>query len=419
MRKNILLAALAAVLSVLGSTAFAQKASELKYYNVRDLGLKLVNQGFQDCVRDGSAVKDAQVKGATEYDANMQKPAEATEKKVSEGPVNDGYFTRLPARIEGKVRKAVWDLGQNSAGIAIRFRSNAKVIGARWTLLNNFRMSHMTPTGICGFDLYALNDGEWRFVGTAQPNGKESINVFRRNMNGQMRDYVMFFPLYDGVIDLSIGVEEGAVVEQPTVIGNNPFGGKSTKPVVVYGTSVTQGGCATRPGMVFTNILSRKLKREFVNLGFSGNGRMDRIMAEEMARIDAGAYLIDCLGNCTQQTVKDSTEAFIKTIADAHPDVPVFMISNYPYAYEWIDAGTFEDVSGEDALWYDAYRKLRAEGYKNLRYIEIGGKHNPLDPMQGSAIGPDHEGTVDGCHLTDLGFLRMADFLYPYLKRVK
>lgn len=417
MKKNLLTAAFA-FLALSGTVSFAQKASELKFYDVRELGLPLVNQGFKDCVREGSALKDAQVKGAAELDANMQKPVDQTEKEVGKA-VNDGYYTRLSAGIEGKVRSAVWDLGQCSAGIALRFRTNAKTIGARWTLLNNFRMNHMTPTGICGFDLYAFDGKEWRFAGTAQPNGKESVNVFRRGMDGRMRDYVMFFPLYDGVIELALGVEEGAVIEQPTAIGDNPFGGEKVKPLVVYGTSITQGGCASRPGMVWTSILSRMLKRECVNLGFSGNGRMDLIMAQEMARIDAGAYLIDCLGNCTVKTVRDSTEQFIKTLALAHPDVPVIMMSNYPYQYQWLDAGTRQDVNEEDALWHQLYEKMRAEGLNNLQYLEIGGTHSAEEPMEGAATGPDNEGSVDGTHLTDLGFLRMAEFMYPHLKDIK
>lgn len=418
MKRFFMTVALIATLGTAG--AFAQKASELKYYDVRELGLPLVNQGFADCVRNGSALKDATVKTALDLDANMQKPSESAKaEEKGNVKVNDGYYTRLSSRIEGKVRQAVWDLGQNSAGIALRFRTNAKTIGAKWTLLNNFRMSHMTPTGICGFDLYAFDGKQWRFAGTAQPNGKESVNVFRRNMDGQMRDYVMFFPLYDGVIDLALGVEEGAVIEQPTVLGNNAFGGKSEKPLVFYGTSITQGGCASRPGMVYTSILSRMLKRECINLGFSGNGRMDRILAEEMARIDAGAYIIDCLGNCTVNTVRDSTEAFMKILWKARPNVPIIFLSNYPYQYQWLDEYTRNDVNEEDALWKQLYNKLRAEGLKNLRYIEIGGTHNALEPMEKAATGPDNDASVDGTHLTDLGFLRMAEYLYPYMKRIK
>jgi len=409
------------IAAVLCSTAaWAQSASDLKYYDVRELGLPIVNQGFKDCVRVGSSEKDANVKDATEYDSNMQKQKGNAAKSASPGgPVNDGYYTRLSSRIEGKVRGDVWGLGQSSAGIAVRFKTNSKAIGAKWTLLNNARMSHMTPTGICGFDLYAYDNGEWRFAGTAQPNGKQSINVFIRRMDGKMRDFVAFFPLYDGVIELALGVDGDAVIEQPTKLGDNPFGGKATTPLVFYGTSITQGGCATRPGMVYTNILSRMLGRECINLGFSGNGRMDKIMAEEMTRINAGAYIIDCLGNCTLDMVRDSTLNFIHTLAKAHPDTPIYMISNYVYQYQWLDESTRNDVKNEDELWFSLYKQMRKEGLKNLRYINIGCKNTPGKPMRGAATGPDNEGSVDGCHLTDLGFLRMAEFMYPYMKKIK
>lgn len=421
MKKTLLLTAVATMLLANATIASAQGARDLKFYDVRELGLPILNQGFDDCVRsNASAQKDAKIKGATEYDANMQKPADKADAAVKEnGPVNDGYYTRLSSRVEGKVRQAVWDLGQNSTGIAVRFRSNAKNIGVKWTLLANFRMNHMAPSGICGIDLYAYEDGQWLFVGTAQPNGKESVNFIRRNMDGKMRDFVMFLPLYDGVIDLAIGVEEGAKVEKPSKLGENGFGGSATKPLVFYGTSVTQGGCASRPGMVHTNILSRMLKRECVNLGFSGNGRMDFIMAEEISRIDAGAYIIDCLGNMTYQMVKDSTQAFIRKLASEHPTTPVIMVSNYPYQYQWIDKGTQDEVDREDEQWKAYYNQLKEEGFTNLRYVDIGGTHSHKNPMEGAATGPDNEAAVDGTHLTDLGFMRLAKFFYPILKIIE
>ena len=132
--------------------AAGQKASELKYCDVRELGLPVIGRGFADCIRQNDTV-------------------------------SDGYYTRLPASVQNSIRKAVWDLGQNSSGIAVRFRSDSKCIGAKWKLLNNFSMAHMAATGIRGLDLYALGeDNEWHFAGTAQPNGKESRNVFIRKM---------------------------------------------------------------------------------------------------------------------------------------------------------------------------------------------------------------------------------------------
>ena len=367
-------------MAVLASAnVFAQKASELKYYDVRELGLPVLGKGFDDCVRENDTI-------------------------------SDGFYTRLPADLQGVVRKAVWDLGQNSAGLAIRFRTNSKCIGAEWRPLNNFGMSHMTPTGVRGLDLYALVDGEWLFVGAGQPNGKKSRNVFIRKMNGEMREYIMYLPLYDGVINLSIGIDSTAVIEKPHVADLVPS--EKNLPIVFYGTSVTQGGCATRPGMAYPSIIERKLHRETVNLGFSGNGRMDKCLGEKIAKIPASMYVIDCLANCTSQIVKDSTEHFIRAIVEANPDVPVLMVSNYCYPYQYLDAQFQIDTPEENAIWKEFAQKFRKEGYKNVRYIDAYAKGN----MKKSPIGPDHEGTVDGVHMTDLGFLRFADFLIKYIK---
>ncbi len=377
-----------------GSQMWAQKSSQLKYHDVRELGLPILGKGFKDCVRANDTV-------------------------------SDGFYTRLPADIQNTVRKAVWDLGQNSAGLAVRFRSNSKCIGATWKPLNNFAMSHMTPTGIKGLDLYALVDGEWKFVGAGQPNGKNSRNVFIRKMDGQMREYIMYLPLYDGVIDLAIGIDSTAVIELPqapellpadyaaTLPTANKLSGEERRlPIVFYGTSVTQGGCATRPGMAYPAIIERKLGVETINLGFSGNGRMDKIMGEKVATIPASMYVIDCLANCTSQIVKDSTEHFIRAIVEANPNTPVLMVSNYCYPYQYLDAQFQKDTPEENAIWKEFAEKFRKEGYRNVRYIDAYANGN----MKKSPIGPDHEGTVDGVHMTDLGFLRFADFLIKYIK---
>lgn len=365
--------------------AAGQKASELEYYDVRELGLPVIGKGFTDCIRQNDTV-------------------------------SDGYYTRLPASVQNSIRKAVWDLGQNSSGIAVRFRSDSKCIGAKWKLLNNFSMAHMAATGIRGLDLYALGeDNEWHFAGTAQPNGKESRNVFIRKMDGRMREYLMYLPLYDGVISLEIGIDSTASLlmpENPALLplsAENPAEGA----ILIYGTSVTQGGCATRPGMSFTSILERWLHRQTINLGFSGNGRMDKIMADEIAKVPASVYVIDCLANCDYDIVRDSTEYFIRTIAEANPQTPILMLSNYCYPYHWLDAQFREDAAKENALWKEFCDKLRKEGYKNIKYIDLYSECN----MKKSAIGPDHEGTVDGVHMTDLGFLRYAETLLPYLEK--
>jgi hypothetical protein len=335
------------------SILFAQKASELRYIDAQEL--MLINKGFND----------------TEL-----------------------YYSRLPMDMKGNIRKAVWDLGLNSAGLAIRFSSDSKCIGAKWTLLNNFSMSHMPGTGIRGMDLYTLEDGQWRFIGTAQPNGKESSNVFVRRMDGSRREYMVYLPLYDGVTKVEIGIDSTAIISLPK---DKSLTKNAKKPIVFYGTSITQGGCASRPGMTYAAIIGRKLQQETINLGFSGNARMDMLMAEAIEKIDAQSYFIDCIPNCTIQILKDSAYNFIKYLAGKRSDTPVYMVENVIFPPSIVDVKTAADLKQENEYWAELYKKLRKEGYKNIRYISSKG-----------LIGDDGEATVDGCHFTDLGFMRMA-----------
>ena len=340
---------------------FAQKASELKYVNVEEFAV-LLNQGFDN-----------------------------TEMR----------YSRLPADCKDEIRKAVWDLGLNSAGLAIRFSSDSKCLGAEWTLLNNFHMAHMPGTGIRGIDLYTLNDeGTWCFIGTAQPNGKDSRNVFVRNMDGSQREYMAYLPLYDGVESLSIGIDSTATISAPRVQTH-----QSRKPIVFYGTSITQGGCASRPGMCYTNILSRWFDCEAINLGFSGNARMDRAIIEVITRIEASEYVIDCLPNCTTQIIRDSAYTFLTGLAKARPQTPIHLVENLLTPDRLVNQRTAKDLVEKNAEWKAIYQRLRKEGYKNFHYI-------PSKDL----VGDDGEQTVDGAHLTDLGFMRMAEGLRKYLK---
>lgn len=321
--------------------------------------------------------------------------------------INKGFddtelaFSRLPKDIKSVSREAVWGHGLCSSGIAVRFASNAKKIKARWTLLNNSSMNHMAPTGICGLDIYQLDDKDgWHFAGTARPEGKESESNFG-SYPGEWREYMVYLPLYDGVTSLEIGVDQDSEITMPR---KNVLV-RGQKPVLFYGTSITQGGCASRPGMVYTSILSRKWQKECVNLGFSGNARMDKSMAEAIARVDAEVFVIDCLPNCNPQVIRDSAEVFLRIVADAHPETPIYMVENVVNMSEYVNPDTAQYYSQKHVLWKELYKRLRKEGYKNLKYI-------PRDKLSGN----DGEETVDNVHRTDLGFLRMAEGFAKYIK---
>ncbi len=317
-----------------------------------------------------------------------------------------GPYGRMPEALQGEFRKDLLFLGRNSAGLAVRFSSDSPSVSAKWTLTNNYVMNHMAMTGIKGLDLYVLYGGRWMYIGTARPNAKENFSVFVKGMDKSKKEFLAYLPLYDGVESLQIGVEKGSTIGKPEK--NVLIKSSDRKPLVIYGTSITQGGCASRPGMAYPSILGRMLNREVINYGFSGNGRLDYSMSKTLAMTDAGLYVLDCLPNTTYQSVKDSAYRFITNIIKAHPATPLYMVENPNFASLIVDKGTAEELQKENMAWMELYLQLRKEGHKNVHYIKAD-----------NFFGTDNEGTVDGIHPTDLGMQNHAKKLYKHLKQFR
>ena len=151
------------------------------------------------------------------------------------------------------VRKALWNLSQNTAGLYVRFRTNSTSVGARWTVKYNNQFNHITATAVKGLDLYCLQDGKWQFVNSAIPTGKENHVTIVKNMLPQEREFMLYLPLYDGIDKLEIGIDPGAEIVASEL--NSP---DRENPIVMYGTSILQGASASRPGMAATNIIGRR-----------------------------------------------------------------------------------------------------------------------------------------------------------------
>ena len=319
--------------------------------------------------------------------------------KISEA--TETRYERLPAKLKGTSRDPVWELGKNTAGLAIRFCSNSQRISVKWETLHNGVMNHMAQTGSKGLDLYCLENGTWTYVNTARPTGKKSEATLISNMVKKERELMLYLPLYDGIVSLEIGIDSLAYIGLPKV--DLP---SRSKPVVVYGTSITQGGCASRTGMAHTNILSRRLNREIINLGFSGNGLLDEEIAELMAECDASLYIIE-YGNCTAEQITGRTEKFYRILRNKRPDTPVIFLENPEFTHIQFDLATKERISERNKALQAVFNDLKAKKEKNIWLIHTAGH-----------IGTDSEATVDGVHLTDLGFLRHADFMYPKIKKI-
>ena len=312
-------------------------------------------------------------------------------------------YQRLPDSLENVSRKALWDLGKNSAGMAIRFRSNSTTIKAKWEVLNKFGMGHMTNIGVRGVDLYCMDEGKWYFAGSGTPRGKETEALLVKDMPIREREFMLYLPLYDGTVKVEIGIDSLATISAPQV--NEPV---RERPVVFYGTSILQGGCATRTGMVATNMIQRDLNVECVNLGFSGEGKMDNYMALAMAEIPGvTAYVLDPIPNCTKDMCKNLTYGFVNTLRKLRPGVPIIMVEGPMYSYTKYDKFTKNYLAQKNDEWRKNYEKLKAEDPNNLYYVTCEG-----------LSGYDNEGTVDGIHFTDLGFRAYADKLIEILKYV-
>ena len=307
------------------------------------------------------------------------------------GIYHDGEkFRRLPDDVAAATNDGVHRLATNTAGGRVRFITDSPYVAIKVSLPHNIKFPHMTLAGVAGFDLYVLEDGRDRlrksflppydFVDYYEllydfPNGKEE------------RLITLNFPLYNDVNELYIGLEEGSVVREAP-------GYKYEKPIVYYGSSITQGGCASRPGMSYQSIITRKFDIDHVNLGFSGSGRGEQIIADYIAGLDMLAFVLDYDHNApTVEHYRETHEPFFKTVRAAHPDIPIIIMTR-PVPKDFM---TYEEWQRIDVA-KATYENAAKAGDKNVYFI----------PGYELMEYAGEEGTVDLCHPTDLGFASIA-----------
>tara|TARA_Y100000385_G_C13001709_1_gene597560 strand:- start:45 stop:1157 length:1113 start_codon:yes stop_codon:yes gene_type:complete len=307
--------------------------------------------------------------------------------------LKENMYDRLPASYKEIVREPVWDLSKNSAGLSIRFLSNSSVITAKWELLNNISMDHMPDTGIKGVDLYYKNNNEWQYINTGRPMGFNNEYRLVDNMDNELREYKIFLPLYDGLKNIEIGIDNSSFIRKPRK--------SEKKPIIFYGTSITQGACASRPGMAHTNIISRKLDRNVINFGFSGNGRMEQPISELISESDPTFYVIECMPNMyPSDMVTSNTIPLVDTIRNKHPNTPIILVDLFTSPLTVLDNNADKGTYEMNNALKTEYEKMISNGYDNIIYLESS-----------NALGNDFEGTVDAVHFTDLGFMRYSNFL--------
>ena len=315
-------------------------------------------------------------------------------------------FDRLPAKAEKTVRGSVWGLSRHSAGLCVRFVTDSPEIHAKWTLTSpNLAMNHMPATGVSGLDLYVKTEsGKWRWLAVGRPTEQTNQTRLVGSIPKGTREYMLYLPLYNGVKAVEVGLPTTAILQKA------PPRKSGLKPIVFYGTSITQGGCASRPGMVHTAILGRWLDAPVINLGFSGNGRMELEVAELIAELDPSVIVLDCLPNISAGDVTARTAPVMEILRKRHPETPILLVEDRSYTDSFlIESKRIRNETSRDALKVE-FAKLKKAGDENVFYL----KGEDL-------LGDDGEGTVDSSHPTDLGFVRQSEAfqkaLVPLLKK--
>jgi len=302
-------------------------------------------------------------------------------------------YDRLPGRAEGVVPAPVWNLSRDSAGALVRFTAATTAIHARWTITNkNLAGANITAIASSGLDLYAKTDaGAWRWLGVGQPTFPVTTAALVTGIPAVEREFMVYLPLRNGVTSLEFGVPKGATIKP------GPPRATGSKPILFYGTSITHGIGASRAGMTHVAMLGRKFNREVINLGFSGNGRMEPEVLKFVAELDPAVFVLDCLPNMNAQQVTERTVPGVKLLRAAHPTTPILLVEDRNIQTGFLVEARRKANDANHAALREAFGALKAENVPQVYYLEGA-----------NLLGDDGEGTVDGSHPTDLGFTRQA-----------
>ncbi len=312
-------------------------------------------------------------------------------------------YARLPLKAKNLVNKAVWNLSQQSAGLSIAFYSNSPEIKIKYTVTGGRSMAHMPATGVSGVDLYATDrNGRSRWCAAKYSLGDTLVYTYDgltyEDASNKGYEYTLFLPLYNSVSFLEIGVKDNASISFIPV--------SEEKPLVVYGTSIAQGACASRPGMAWINIINRTMEHPVVNLGFSGSGKLEKELFELLAETDAKLYIIDCMPNMISPAdtavIAERILTGIKTLRTRN-QAPVLLVEHSGYMNEY--------TSDRAEASYKASNRQLRKAYNTLMQQEPD-----IYYLTKEEIGLSMDAMVEGVHPSDLGMQQYAD---SYVKKIR
>ncbi len=315
-----------------------------------------------------------------------------------------GQYIRFPQRAKGKIRPEVWRLSRNSSGLAIHFYSNAPKIVIRYQVEDRYAASHIPATGRSGIDLYARDINGEELWCAGKYSFKDTISytfdpITYRTSPALGYEYHLYLPPYNTVKWLEIGVPENSTFSYAPL--------RQEKPIVVYGTSIAQGACASRPGMMWTSILGRRLDHPVINLGFSGNGRLEKEALNFITEIDASLFILDCMPNLPDYPVKEIEKLLIQAVQQIrakYPETPILFTEHDGYANQYTDRPRAESYQKTNRACRNAFSELQRRNIPQLYYLSC------------EEIAMPQDGTVDGVHASDYGMIRYAE---AYEKKIR
>lgn len=309
----------------------------------------------------------------------------------------DGMFRRIPEEVAKTVSKDVFALHTHTAGGRVRFKTNSPYVAINAEMGHIHRMTRFAMTGSSGFDMYIKDKNGQRYYKTfILPvdivDGYSSVHEFNTN---ETREITINFPLYSEVTKLHIGVAKDAFVEAP-----DEYSIKT--PVVFYGSSITQGCCASRPGSSYESIISRMVDCDYINLGFSGSALAEDEIAEYIKKLDMSVFVYDYDHNSpSAEYLAETHEKMFKTIRSANPDLPIVMVTRPKVYLDESEQKRFEIVK-------QTYENAKRAGDKNVYFIS---GQKIMEPT-------NNEGTVDDIHPNDYGYAMMAKVIGEEIEKI-
>lgn len=308
-------------------------------------------------------------------------------------PLNTPYYRRVPADVAAATSEGVDKLCRESAGGRVRFSTDSPFIAIRAKYLAVGRSPHLTMISSVGFDLYTESEFGSRFVKEFRMTVDmvDRYEQLVRVEGGKMRSYTVNFPVHSVVESLEIGLAPEARLDAP-----RPY--RDIAPVVFYGSSIVHGTAATRPGYTYSAIISRELNLDFRNIGFSGQAKGEKALAEWMASLPMSVFVCDYDHNAPDVAHLAATHyPLYETVRKQNPDLPYIMVTRPDY---WTLPLEQEEILQRRDVIMSSYLKARAAGDKNVYFV---------DGISFNAISHQYETTVDGVHPNDFGFVRMAE----------